>query len=79
MVDMVSLTWGLSTAAIGRLLQREAELRVPPEQQGSNPPNQSTGEKSKAVETTSPIDTSDRDKVTSQKASRSVQERQMEI
>lgn len=55
MVDMVSLAWGLSTAAIGRLLQREAELRVPPEQQGSKPPNQSTGEKSKAVRQPVPL------------------------
>lgn len=79
---MDSLTWGLSIAARGRLLQREAEqgAKGAPEEQGSNPHHQSTEEHSKAVEATSPIDTSsDRGKVTSERASRSIQERQMEI
>lgn len=57
LVDMDSLTWGLSISARGRL---SWELRVSPEQQGSNPHNQSTREQSKAVEATSPIDTSGR-------------------
>lgn len=66
--------WGYSRGTLSW------EPRAPPEQQGGNPHNQSTGEQSKALEATSPADTSsDRGKVTSEKASRSVQERQMEI
>lgn len=84
LVDMDSLMWALSVAARGRLLQRKAEqgAKGTPRTAGQWSPQSehSTEQQSKAGEATSPIDTSsDRGKVTSEKASRSVQERQMDI